>query len=139
MSTHALKPSDAAEPMAAKLIRHLDLVVLALALPVFVAAGFPLLGWVAGAAAWLLQRGLQVFANRRAERTKDLKAVAGIMTGSLIGRGWLVALMVFGSGLAFGDDVGLSAALLFIAVFTVYLTVGMIMRPFDEAERRGTL
>ncbi len=38
-------------------LRQLDLVVLALALPIFIAADFPLLGYAAGAVAWLVQRG----------------------------------------------------------------------------------
>ena len=36
-------------------LRHLDLVVLALALPLFLVAGFPMLGYAAGAVAWLAQ------------------------------------------------------------------------------------
>ena len=38
-------------------IRFLDLVLLAVALPVFLVAGLPMLGYAAGAAAWLVQRG----------------------------------------------------------------------------------
>ena len=34
-------------------------------------------------------------------------------------------------GLATEDDVGLSAAVLFVMTFTFYLTVSMITRPFD--------
>ena len=39
--------------------RYLDLVVLALTLPVFAVAGLPLLGWGAAAFAWCTQRALQ--------------------------------------------------------------------------------
>jgi hypothetical protein len=35
-------------------VRLLDLVVLALALPIFVLAGLPLAGYAAGAGAWLV-------------------------------------------------------------------------------------
>jgi hypothetical protein len=38
------------------LMRYLDLVVLVLALPIFVAAGLPLLGWAGAAFGWTLQR-----------------------------------------------------------------------------------
>jgi hypothetical protein len=125
--------------VAVKLLRNLDLAVLVLALPVFIAADWPLLGYVAGAGAYLLQRGLQIATRRRADASNDPKTVAGIMAGSLIGRGWLVALIIFGVGIASDDETGLSAAVLFILTFTVYLTVNMIFRPFDEAERKGTL
>ena len=56
------------------------------------------------------------------------------MTGSLIGRGWLCSLIIFGVGFATEDEVGLSAALLFIATFTLYLTITMIVRPFESGE-----
>jgi hypothetical protein len=122
--------------MALKLLRHFDLVVLALALPLFVAADLPLLGYAAGAGAWLLQRGIQVLLERRASESHDPRIVAGLTAGGMIGRGWLVALLIFGVGLAADDDaVGLSAAVLFIAVFTVYFTMKLIFRPFEMEGR----
>ena len=39
-------------------IRHLDLVVLLIALPIFLVAGWPMLGYLGGAVAWLAQRGI---------------------------------------------------------------------------------
>ena len=35
-------------------IKYLDLVILAIALPIFVVAGWPLFGYAAGAVAWLV-------------------------------------------------------------------------------------
>lgn len=113
-------------------VRLLDLFVLALAFPVFVLAGWPLEGYAAAAGAWLVQRGVQVVLQRRAERAEDPRTVVGIATASMIGRGWLVALMIFGVGLAAGNDAGLAAAVLVIVLFTVYFTVSMILRPFDQ-------
>ena len=43
LSTHALKASDT--PMPLRMMRYLDLALLALALPIFIAADLPLLGW----------------------------------------------------------------------------------------------
>ena len=112
-------------------LRYLDLVLLALALPVFLAAGFPLLGWAAAAVAWLAQRAIQVYANRKAVAANDPRKTVGIITGSMIGRGWLVALIIFGAGLS-DNDAGLSAAVLVIVLFTAYFTVSMILRPFEQ-------
>ena len=53
----------------------------------------------------------------------------------MIARGWLCAGSIFAVGLAEGDEAGLSAALLVIALFTVYFTVGMIT-PADRAAQR---
>jgi len=114
-------------------LRYLDLVVLALALPVFALAGFPMLGYATGAVAWLAQRGVQHVLTRRAVAADDPRTFVGLMAGSMIGRGWLVALAIFGVGLA-DNDSGLAAAVLVIALFTVYFTVGMIVRPFDTGK-----
>jgi hypothetical protein len=111
-------------------VRYLDLVLLALALPVFVVAGLPMLGYAAGAAAWLVQRGLQLALNRKAVAADDPRTVVGIAAGSMIGRGWLVALTIFAAGLV-DEDAGLAAAVLVILLFTAYFTVSMILRPFQ--------
>jgi hypothetical protein len=113
------------------LLRYLDMVLLALALPVFVLAGWPLLGWGAAAVAWSLQRAIQVYANRKAVSQDDPRKTVGIITGSMIGRGWLVALIIFGAGLE-ENDAGLAAAVLVIVLFTAYFTVSMILRPFEQ-------
>ena len=121
------------------LVRQLDLVLLALALPLFIAAGWPLLGYAAGAFAWLAQKGLKHWLDRKAVAADTPKAFVGIATGSMIGRGWLVAITIFAAGVGSGDDaVGLGAAVLVISLFTVYFTVALILRPFETApEDRG--
>jgi len=119
-------------------VRLLDLVVLALALPIFVLAGLPLAGYAAAAGAWLVQRAIQVTLERRAKASDDPRTVVGLTAGSMIGRGWLVALTIFGVGVAVDREAGLSAAVLVIVLFTVYFTVTMILRPFEApGEPRG--
>jgi hypothetical protein len=112
-------------------LRYLDLGVLGLALPLFLATGLPLLGWGAAAFAWIAQRIIRDALNKRAAASKDPRTVAGLMTGSMIGRGWLIALTIFGAGLA-ERTAGLSAAVLVIALFTLYFTVNMVLRPFER-------
>jgi hypothetical protein len=112
-------------------IRHLDLVLLAVALPVFLLAGWPIAGYLAGAFAWVVQKAIADYSRRKAEQTGDVRKMAGIMTGSLIGRGWLVALTIFGVGLAVDDPSGLAAGVLFLVIFTVSFTASMVIRPFD--------
>jgi hypothetical protein len=113
------------------LVRYVDLVLLAVALPVFLVAGLPLLGWGAAAVAWLAQRALQAYTNRKAVAADDPRKTVAIITGSMIGRGWLVALIIFAAGLS-DNDAGLSAAVLVIVLFTAYFTVSMILRPFEQ-------
>ena len=114
-------------------MRYLDLIVLAVALPVFVVAGWPLLGYAAGAVAWLAQRAIQAWTNAQALQAQEdgnVKRVAGYVTGSMIGRGWLVALIIFGAGMV-ENDAGLAAAVLVVVLFTVYFAASMAVRPFQ--------
>jgi hypothetical protein len=117
-----------------RIARNVDLIVLALALPLFLAAGWPMLGWATGAGAWLVQRVLRDFLAGRARKADDPRSIVGYMAGSLIGRGWLCAIIIFGVGFATEDAVGLGAAVLFVATFTFYLTVSLITRPFENGE-----
>jgi hypothetical protein len=128
---HALRTVD---PMAA--LRLFDLLVAALALPLFVLAELPLAGWATGAGAYALQRAIGAWTARRAAASDDARTTVGLMAGSMIGRGWLVALTIFAVGVTVGDEAGLSAAVLFIALFTVYFTMNMILRPFETGEPR---
>ena len=117
--------------MPLRVMRYLDLVVLAVALVIFVAADLPLLGWAGTAGAWLVQRGVQHLIERRAKASDDPRTVAGLMTGSMIARGWIVAGTIFLVGLS-EREAGLAAAILAITVFTFYFTGQLIARPFEE-------
>jgi hypothetical protein len=125
-SQHALRPSQ--DPLT--VLRYLDLVVLALAFPLFVVADLPLIGYAAAAGAWLAQRAVRELLHRRARASDDPRTVAGLLAGSMIIRGWLAALTIFGVGLI-DRDAGLSAAVLVIALFTIFLSGEMITRPFE--------
>ena len=61
--------------------------------------------------------------------------MAGLLTGSMIARGWIVAGSIFVVGLS-EREAGLSAAILSITLFTFYFTgPDLIGRPF-EPERK---
>jgi hypothetical protein len=117
-------------------VRYIDFLVLALALPLFLLADLPIAGYLAGGGAWVIQRLAQLWMQRRAEASKDPRVVAGWTAGSMIARGWFCAFAIFGIGIAEGDDAGLSAGVLVIALFTVYFMVRMILRPLDMAATR---
>jgi hypothetical protein len=112
-------------------LRNLDLVLLALALPVFVLADLPLLGYATGLVIWVMWRTIGAYAERKATATKDIGRMAAITTGSMIGRGWLMGLTLIAVGLSAGDDVGLSAALLCVLLFTTSFTTKLVARPFE--------
>jgi len=116
-------------------LRQLDVVLLLLALPVFVAADQPLLGWAATAIAWIGQKAIQAALERKAASSEDPKSFFRFMAGSLIGRSWLLALTIFAVGIV-DRDAGLAAAVLALVVFTCYLATSLIMRaPQNHSER----
>ena len=111
------------------MLRHLDLLVLAVALPVFLVAGLPLLGWGAVAAVWLALRVLHDLISRRAVATEDPRRSTLLLAVGMVGRVWLLALTIFAAGIA-EREAGLAGAVLSIAVVTAYLIGVMTRGPF---------
>jgi hypothetical protein len=128
-------PADT-PPTSVRVMRNVDVLVLALALPLFAVAGWPLVGWLLGAGVWAIQRLISEYAVRKAEAADDPRTKVGLLAGSMIGRGWLVAGIILAVGLN-NNDAGLSGAVLFLAVFTVQFTMTLAMRPFEAKGRQG--
>ena len=103
------------------MIRHLDLVLLALAFPVFLAAGWPVAGWAAGTAIYLVQWAVRELLTRRAQRAQDPRTVVGVLAASMVGRG-------MASGLAL-LVVGLSATRAYTLINGQTCTVGRVQTP----------
>jgi hypothetical protein len=118
--------------MGLRLVRNLDLGFLLVALPVFLAASWPILGWAGGTGIYVAQRLVRDLVARRAAASRDPKTVVGLLAGSMIGRGWLAAGAILGVGLI-KNSAGLGAAVLFLGAFTVALTVGMVLRPLERS------
>jgi hypothetical protein len=116
-------------------VRWLDLAVLVVALPVFLALGMPLLGWAGVTGLWLLQRVAQQLLERRARASEDPTRATAVLAISLFARVWIFALAIFVLGKA-DRDAGLSAALLSVVLVTVYLTSLMTSGPLAPGSRR---
>jgi hypothetical protein len=117
-------------------VSYLDLLLLAIALPVFVVAGWPMAGYAVAAAAWVVQRTIQIAASRRARRAHqrgDRRAALGILSAATLGRVWLITLAVLLVGLA-EREAGLAAAVLSAALFTVYLTSQFAARLLESPD-----
>jgi len=119
--------------------KHVDLMVLAAALAVFVIGGLPLLGYAFAAGAWLAQRGIQVWAQRRiaAELAGGNRQRAmGFVAGSTLGRVWLMVTAALLAGVA-DRDAGLAAAVLLAALFTVSFVGGGIAHMLASGGREA--
>lgn len=119
-----------------RLLRNADVPALAVALVIFLVTGLPIVGWITGAGAWAVQRAVNELAVRKAERAEDVRTRVGLLAGSMILRGWIVAGIIVAVGLG-NHHAGLAAAVLFLAVFTLQLTMTMAMRPFETPARGG--
>lgn len=114
--------------MAVRMLAYLDLVVLALALPVFLLAGLSLAGWGVMAVVWLAQRAFGAWLQRRADASDDPRTVVGLVAGGSMARAWLTAIAILTAGLVLGEDAGLAAVLLALVLFTTYFMVRLIGR-----------
>ena len=127
-------PEPPSLPLAVRLMTHLDLGLLLVALPIFIGAGLPILGWIGGSVAYSVQKLIGVLLNRSADQAEDVASVMGVMVGGVIARGFLVALGIFGVGMI-DNDAGASAGFLFLAAFTVGFTMALVLRP-QTGQRR---
>lgn len=105
-------------PSFQKLAFHnLDAIVALLALPLFLAAGWPLEGWFWAVGLWAVNRFLQALVERRAAQMTALRAV-GTMGASMLLRPWIGMLILF--LITHGDTaLAVSSVLLFMVLVTI--------------------
>ena len=138
MSTLALNPSSgAAGGRSGQIARYADLVLLALALPVFILADLPLVGYVAVAAGWLAQRAVQHWASARVAQATERTAALRLIALTFMARLWLVTIAILLVGILAEDDAGLAAAVLAAALVTVNLAGEALSRSADPGEGEG--
>jgi hypothetical protein len=97
--------------------------VSALALPVFVAAGWSLGGWALGAALWLASQVIGFVIGRTGIGAPSLRG-SGVAAFGMLGRGiaLMVALIVVA---AFEPSLALAGALVYAAAYTVELALSL--------------
>jgi hypothetical protein len=121
----------------ASALRYLDLVLLAVALPVFIATDLPMAGYLAVAGIWIVMYGIEIASNRAiagAVERRDRRAAMGWLGATSLASAWVVALAVLIVGLAAGKDAGLAAALLALVLFTVHLGSRVLLRVVQPQE-----
>ncbi len=118
--------------------KYVDLIALVAALAVFLLGGFPMLGFAVGAAAWLVQRGIQMLVARRASDALaqgDRQKAMGMIAATTLARVWLMATAVLLVGLA-ERRAGLAAAILVAVLFTISFAAQGLAHLF-EPEGQG--
>jgi hypothetical protein len=115
--------------------KYVDLLVLAAALAVFVVGGFPMLGFAAAAASWLVQRGIQMYTAQRAKAelaAGNRQKAMGMIAATTLGRVWLMATVALVTGLA-DKQAGLACAVLLAVLFTISFAAQGISHLFAES------
>jgi hypothetical protein len=123
-----------ADPLV--LFRWLDVILVVLAAPFVVLMDLPVLGYAAGALAWIANRAIGALVERRAKASGDVRKAVGMNLGVLIARSWLVGLTILAVGLAGEREDGLTAALLLLAAFTLYFVTSLLLRPLEGKTTR---
>jgi hypothetical protein len=113
-------------------VRYLDIVLVVLAAPFVVLMDLPALGYLVGAVAWIVQRAIAAVVERVGRRSGDVRKALGLGIASSMARSWGVALSILGVGLAAEREDGLTAALLVLAAFTVYLATSLSLRALER-------
>jgi hypothetical protein len=114
--------------------KYVDLIALLAALAVFLLGDLPMLGFAVAAAVWLLQRGIQMLAQRRMKQelaAGNRQKAMGIVAGSTLGRVWLMATAVLLVGIAERES-GLASAILLLALFTLSFAAQGLAHLFDD-------
>jgi hypothetical protein len=120
-------------------VRHFDLVLLAAALPVFLAAGLPISGYLVVAAVWLAATAIEIYTERRVVRELrqgNRRDAMGWVAATTLGRVWMIALAVLLVGLLDEREAGLAAALLSAILFTVHFAGRFLARAMTPPEAR---
>lgn len=124
-----------------RLLRNLDLLVCAVALPTFIVIGAPLVAWIVTAAAWSAGKvGIEVAARKRRQAlaADNRNAALGVTAAATMGRVWVLAGAILLVGLLVDREAGLAAALLALVLVTVNVLIGLITNfGAESAKVRG--
>jgi hypothetical protein len=138
VSTLALDgPTAVGSSRMATALRYLDLVLLAAALPVFIAADLPIAGYAVIAGVWIVQHGIELAADRAAARAVaegNRRAAMGWIGATTLARVWIIALAVLLVGLLSSKDAGLAAAVLAAILFTVHFGARLLVRLLEPEQ-----
>ena len=126
MSVPATHSSSAPIPFV---LRFFDCVLVLAFLPFALLAGLPTVGAVGGVLLWLVQRGLGVALDTYAAGQEDFRRQTAVTFVSGMLRPLLMGITILALGGLGAREDGLTAALIVLVAFTVYMILSIIFRP----------
>ena len=119
------------------LARYLDVVLVVASAPFVLLAGLPLFGYVLAAGGWITIRFGAEYVKRRAWSATDTRTRAALHLTAILGRVWLIALVVLLARFAGSNSDGIMAAVVVLAAFTVELAMSFVFRAPSSAPAGG--
>jgi hypothetical protein len=107
--------------------------IVALALPVFVVAGWRIEGWALGAALWVASQLLGLVFSRVGIGEPNLRG-SGVVAFGMMGRGILLALVALAVAVV-DPRLAVAGALVYAAAYTFELTLSLTLYFQGEARR----
>ncbi len=114
-------------------LRFFDCVLVLAFLPFALLAGLPTIGAVGGVLLWLVQRGIGVALDTYAAGQEDFRRQTAVTFVSGMLRPLLMGITILALGGVGAREDGLTAALIVLVAFTVYMTIAFIFRPQRNA------
>ena len=114
-------------------IRYFDVLLVLAFLPFGLLAGLPELGVVAGVVLWIVQRALGVAIDGYAAGQDDFRRATALTFAGGMLRPLLIGLTILAIGQIGEREDGLTAALIALVAFTVYMILSFIFRPTRNA------
>lgn len=119
--------------------RYVDVVLVIASLPLLLVPSMPRFGFALGAGGWIVIRFASELVKRRAWAARDTRARAALHLTAILGRVWLIALVILVARFAGGNADGIAAALVVLAAFTVELAISVALRgPFASGAGRSS-
>jgi hypothetical protein len=123
--------------LATSFMRYLDVVLVVASTPFVLLANLPALGFAFGAIGWIVTRFAVDLIKARAWRARDTLSRAALHLTAILGRVWLIALIVLGAHFIGHNRDGIAAAVVVLVAFTVELTMSLVFRREIVATSRG--
>lgn len=126
MSAPAATSTPTGIPLA---LRFFDCVLVLAFLPFALLAGLPTLGAVGGVVLWLVQRALGVAVDVHAAAQEDFRRQTALVFAHGMLRPLLMGITILALGGLGEREDGLTAALIVLVAFSVYMILSFIFRP----------
>lgn len=111
------------------ILRHLDVVLVAIGAVIAIVLGAPVLGCAVGAGAWIVQTLVALVDARWTAAQRDPTRQVGITFVERFGRIWLLAGAIVAAGVAGGRADGLAAAVTIFVAYSIAFAIKIASGP----------